>query len=158
MFSFKPMSDEEINVLQNRELLKDGVYPFVVKEMSEQHSKNGNPMLKVRLEVVVNQNHKVSIFDYLVSTEKMMFKLKHFCEALGLIESYAKGSFSFSDCIGRSGKCKIAIDKGSAKPDGSGFYPDKNIVKDYVSHDLKVVENVQAPKAEPDFKDDDINF
>ncbi len=152
MFSFNPLSDDQINALQNRGLLADGVYPFTVKAIEQSHSKSGNAMLKVRLGILAAEGDERNIIDYLVATEQMMFKLKHFCEAVGLEDNYAKGNFSPSDCINRSGRVRIGVQKGGAKDDGSGFYPDKNSVKDYVKLEL-------VPKVDdkPPF-DDDIKF
>lgn len=141
MFSFNPLSDAEINSLQNRDLLPDGVYPFVVETIDTQNSKSGNLMLKVRIGVFKDMNDKRSIIDYLVPTDQMMFKLKHFCESIGLIKEYENGSFVISSCINRTGKVRIGVQKGSAKIDGTGFYPDKNSVKDYVKAEEKVVKN-----------------
>lgn len=150
-FSFNPLSDEQINAIQNRGLLADGVYPFCVKSIEQRHSKSGNPMLQVRIGVLANADDERNIFDYLLATEQMMFKLKHFCESIGLEEKYAKGNFSPADCINRSGRVRIGVQKGGAKEDGSGFYPDKNSVKDYVKLDEKVAE---IAKVDPDFNDD----
>lgn len=152
-FLFNPLSDEQINAIQNRALLTDGIYPFVVKSVEEQCSKSGILMLKVRLAVVASEHDIRTIIDYLLATEQMMFKLKHFCETIGIADKYEKGGFEPSDCINRSGKVKIGIQKGAAKDDGSGFYPDKNTVKDYVKSD-----EISSPKAKSDEPDDDILF
>lgn len=152
-FAFNPLTDEEINVLQNRHLLPDGIYHFFVKNIEQQQSRVGNPMLKVTLGVVAKPGDQRNIIDFLLTTEQMMFKLKHFCESIGLSEQYAQGKFELNDCINRSGKVKIGVQKGAAKDDGSGFFPDKNCVKDYVKP-----ENVMPKVVTPAFKDDDISF
>lgn len=153
-FLFNPLSDDQINAIQNRSLLTDGIYPFVVKAVEEQCSKSGILMLKVKLVVVAAENDMRVIFDYLLATEQMMFKLKHFCESIGIGDKYNQGGFEPSDCIERSGRVKIGIQKGAAKDDGSGFYPDKNSVKDYVKS-----EEVETPKNKVSNEpDDDILF
>ena len=96
-------------------LLADGTYPFEVKTASDQYSKTGNEMIKVMLLV----NGETIVFDYLI--EAMKFKLKHFCEAVGLDYS---GNLEASDCEGKCGRVKIVI-----KEDGFGK---KNEVKDYI--------------------------
>ena len=149
-FLFNPLNDDQINAIQNRTLLADGIYPFVVKSVEEQVSKSSILMLKVKLLVVAAENDVRVIFDYLLATEQMMFKLKHFCESIGIADKYEKGSFEPSDCIERSGKVKIGIQKGAAKDDGSGFYPDKNSVKDYV----KSNDTGTKAKAPNEFNDD----
>jgi hypothetical protein len=143
-FSFTPLSDDQINAQSESFLLPEGDYPFEVKEAAHQYSANGNAMIKLRIKV----NEDRHLFDYLVATEKMMFKLKHFCESVGMSEEYKKGNFLVNGCIGRMGKVRIGIEKGKAKADGSGFYSPKNTVKDYVVD----------PQNAPDFKDDDIAF
>ncbi len=150
-FSFNPLSDEQINALQNRDLLADGIYPFTVKSIEQQESKSGNPMLKVRIGVMPKEGEERNIFDYLVSTEQMMFKIKHFCETIGLEDKYTKGNFAPIDCLNRSGKVKIGVQKGGPKPDGSGFFPDKNSVKDYVKLGEEVAKEA---KVEEEFNDD----
>ena len=151
MFSFNPLSDEKINELQNRALLIDGIYSFVVRGVEQQQSqKTGSPMLKVTLGVTTYDNNVHFIIGYITTSERMMFKLKHFCETLGLEDKYTAGSFKSSDCINLPGKVKITTQKGTPKPDGSGFYPDKNAVKDYVTLDLAK----PAPLVDPKFNDD----
>lgn len=131
-FSFAPKTDAEIHAIQNRGLLPEGVYPFTVKEVAAQVSKSNNPMLKIRIGVVDKDGSERSIVDYLLGTEQMIYKLKHFCDTIGFEEEYAKGTFDPTKCLKRSGEVRIGVQKGNPKEDGSGFYPDKNVVKDYV--------------------------
>lgn len=152
-FSFRPKNDAEIAELQNVGLLKDGLYPFIVKGIEEQLSKTGNPMLKVRFEIHEEDGSRRSIFDYLVATDLMMFKLKHFCESVGLNEQYEKGNLNLNDCLDRSGNCFIGTQKGTSKPDGSGMYPDKNVIKDFMN------KKSVPPKAKGELPfNDDIKF
>ena len=152
MFEFVSKSDEEIQEIQNRDLLPKGTYAFIVKEIKEGQSKKGDPMLTVRLSVIDNENRARNIFDYLVCTEKMMFKFKHFCEALGLEEDYKNNKLDTLKCIDRSGLCKVDIQKGGMKEDGSGFYPDKNSVQDYIKE--SIAKPSTEVKSETDFNDD----
>lgn len=152
MFAFVPKTDSEINDIQNRGLLKDGVYPFIVKDIKATFSqKSGNEMLEVRLGIMDEQGHERNLRDYLMATETMIFKLKHFCETLGLEEDYAKGNINPFVCVGRSGKVIVATQKGQAKDDGTGYYPDKNSVRDYVKQEV-------LQKVEKAPFDDDIKF
>jgi hypothetical protein len=139
-FSFKPMTNEEIKAIQNRDLLPEGTYSFTVKSTESQKSSSGNAMLKIRICILDNNRNDYNIFDYLVATDKMMFKLKHFCESVDLKEEYNKGTLYPNDCNGRSGKVIIGIQKGKAKDDGTGFYPDKNCVKDYIGLSMAEVD------------------
>lgn len=134
MFSFSPKTDEEINALKNEmernKLLPDGVYPFVVKEITAQISQAGNSMLKVIISITKDHAEHL-ITDYILATDQMIYKLKHFCETLGLEKEYLQGSFAFLECHGNKGYAKIGTKKGDPRPDGT-FFRDKNIVKDYV--------------------------
>ncbi len=135
LFSFEPLNDEEIQNIKNEFLLKEGIYSFQVKDVLHRVSQAGNPMLEIKLGVFDEKGHERTITDYLVSTPKMTFKIKHFCETLNLDQEYAKGSFNTEKCIGHHGKVLIGIQKGNAKEDGSGYYADKNNVKDYIKQE-----------------------
>lgn len=150
MFSFKPLTDDEITALKNEGLLTEGTYSFTVKSIEIKKSEAGNEMLKILLDVKAAANDIRVLTDYLVITEKMMFKLKHFCEAIGLQDAYDAGKFMINACVGRAGRCIIGVQKGKPKPDGSGYYSDKNSVRDYVKQ-----ETLSTAKA--DF-DDEIKF
>jgi hypothetical protein len=153
-FSFLPRSDDEIHAIQNRALLSDGIYPFIVKAIESQVSKSNNSMLKLKIGVIDAKGEERNIIDYLLGTDQMIYKLKHFCESIGMEDKYAKGNFEPQDCINRSGKVKIGVQKGAPKPDGDGFYPDKNSVKDYVKGDVEPKKAEKAEKAKDDFNDD----
>lgn len=131
MFSFPPKSDEELDSFSSFSLLPEGIYPFVVKEVTPKLSKEGNNMLELRLAVLAQDGSERMIRDFLLA-DKMAFKLKHFCEAINFVEEYKRGYFDPQALLNKAGKVKIIIDKGKPKNDGSGFYPDKNAVKDYV--------------------------
>lgn len=138
-FSFNPLSDEQIIALSNQNLLPDGDYDFEVVNAVSSYSDAGNAMIKVTLSVKCGKEARI-ITDYLVASEKMMFKLKHFCESIGLENEYKSGNFLVSGCITRVGRAKIVLEKGKPRKDGDGFYQDKNAVKDYIVL-LKVVED-----------------
>jgi hypothetical protein len=149
-FRFTPLSDAELNELQNKDLLPDGNYAFIVKEAATQTSSKGNPMLKVILEVLASPQDKHLVTDFLTVSEKMIFKLKHFCETLGLDQQYSEGNLRPEDCIGKMGKCKIGRQKGEQKRDLSGYFPDRNCVKDYI----KSVDQGSSAKVDSNFNDD----
>ncbi len=152
-FSFTPKSEAEIHAIQNRGLLPDGIYPFIVREVKQEVSKSNNNMLKVVISVTGQNNDRRNVVDYLLATDEMMFKLRHFCETVGLEKEYESGSFMPNQFINRGGFAKIGTKKGNAKDDGSGFYPDKNTVKDYV----KLADVKKTLDGNAAFNDD-INF
>lgn len=146
MFAFNPKNDAEIQAIQNRHLLANGVYSFRVKEIIQKVSKSNNPMLEVKMGIVDSNGEERNLTDYLMATENMIFKFKHFCESLGLEKEYESGQLDPAKCIGRTGKCKIGLQKGNLKDDGSGYYPDKNSIQDYII--------VQEVKVDPTLNDD----
>lgn len=154
MFAFTPKSEEEINALKSN-LLAEGSYPFLVKDVTQKVSAAGNPMLELKLAVYDQNKAEHLITDYLVSTDKMAYKLRHFCEAIGLINEYAKGCFNPTQCIMRRGYLQVIIQKGKPKPDGSGYYPDRNAIKDYNKPDHL---DQKKPVAANHLIDDDIPF
>lgn len=133
IFSFNPKTDEEIAALQNQALMPNGTYSFSVKGYSNTPSKKtGNPMLTLTLAVIDHEGKQVEIKDFFVNIENMAFKLKHFCASIGMSEAYESGNLDPHLCIGKKGKLMIGTQKGKEKPDGTGFFNDKNCVKDYV--------------------------
>lgn len=151
-FVFASKTDEQINAIQNRALLPDGIYPFTVKKISQETSKTNNAMLKILIGVIDKDGQERNIIDYLVATDEMIFKLKHFCETIGFETEYTKGAFDPLKCLNRSGLVKVGTQKGGAKPDGSGYYPDKNSVKDYVKSEKKSVLEDDKPPFDDDIK------
>ena len=147
---FTPRTPEEI---QSMTLIAPGTYDFTVVESKEMLSKSGNEMIKLQLKVWDMNGNERSVFDYLL--EAMAFKLRHFCEATGLLNKYEEGGFNAEDCLGKSGKVEIIIQEGNFKPDGSK-YADKNAVKDY----CKPIDGakVDAPKSDDFDNSDEIPF
>lgn len=129
---FTPRSDEELS-----KAFPKGEYPFEVVGAVDKTSKSGNDMIELNLAIYHPNGKQARVFDYLL--EVMEFKLKHFCQAVGLLHLYEKGTFGADDAFGRSGKCIIDI-----QPAKDG-YPEKNIVKDYV----KLPEDKQSEVINP---------
>lgn len=134
MFTFSPMSEEEIN-LSN--LMEIGTYNFEVVKSTRKISKSGNQMAELCINVFCNQGKQYLIYDYLIfSTIHLNIKkVKHFCDSVGLAEGYKIGKIP-EDLSRLCGKVQIGIKKNQPNPNG-GFYPDKNIVIDYIASDKK---------------------
>ena len=109
-------------------------------------------MLEVIAAVIDPEGSERNIKDFLMTNETMIFKLKHFCEAIGLEKEYSEGKLDPVKCLGRTGKCRIGIQKGQLKPDGSGFYNDRNVIKDYIT--IKEVKVEPEVKVDPSLNDD----
>ncbi|MFA6080749.1 MAG: hypothetical protein WC753_04735 [Candidatus Gracilibacteria bacterium] len=156
-FSFTPLSDDELARIENEKngLLPIGTYKFQVKEVTREISKTSqNAMLKIRLSVKAENGDIANVTDYLVNTPKMLFKLKHFLESINMPHLYTQGNFDPQVLVNKVGYANIGIQKGNPKDDGSGNFPDKNNVKDYV----KSIEAVVKPVAKPVPVFDDIPF
>ena len=137
---FTPKSDGQLEQeAAARGPFKAGEYDFDVIEATDDVSKNGNDMIALKIKVYNDLGETRTVRDWLVSTDGMMYKIKHFADSTGLTKEYESGGFESFDCLNRSGKVKLRIEKGS------GSYPDKNTVADYVpaSHERP---KMQAPK------------
>ncbi len=91
-------------------------------ETMDSVSKKGNEMIVLVLNVFHGNQTKV-IVDYLTGgNPRMEFKLRHAMSSCGVL---GEDGVSAKDFIGKSGKCKIGIQK-SEDPN----FPDKNTLQD----------------------------
>lgn len=120
--TFQPRTEDELN---KTILLPEGEYDFDIIGAEEAVSKSNNPMIKLTLRVYAQDGNTTQVYDYLLAA--LEYKLKHFCDATGLIAEYESGNLSADMCLNRSGRAMFKIDK-----DKTGKYDDKNVVKDYV--------------------------
>jgi hypothetical protein len=139
------------------DLLKPSDGNFEVLEATEKYSKsNGNPMIELKLKAWDEEGREGNIFDYLMlnNTNFALRRIRHFCYSCGLGEHYEKGTLSGLDCVGKQGKIKIDIKKAE------NGYPDKNIVKDYITETNGEVKKSDASftSAQDEKFDDDIPF
>ena len=112
-------------VLASEGLFPKGEYDFEVIDAKDTESKAGNDMIALTLNVVDAYDARKTVFDFLVSTEKAIFKIRQFAAATGMMNLYDVGGFTAEDCIGKTGRCKIVITKSEG-------YADKNSVAEYV--------------------------
>lgn len=85
----------------------------------------GNDMIYLLVKIWTPDGEEKMFDDYLLASFE--HKLRHAADTFGVIEKYNLGTLDASDFDGRSGKCKMGIQK-----DKSGQYPDKNVINDYV--------------------------
>lgn len=130
--NFKPKKETELN-----SLLPKGEYEFKVIKAKEGKSNAGNDMITLVIDIYAPDGNSNRIYDYLL--ESVAYKLKHFCEAVGLSKEYEDGSLVDSMCVGRGGRCLIDIEI-----DKNGKYSDKNAVKDYIVSDILKVDVVNV--------------
>jgi hypothetical protein len=136
----EPKSAEEIKAESNFPIWAPGIVDFEIRAAEETISKNGNDMIKLTVDVYNSEGKKQTIFDYLL--ESMAYKLRHCADACGLTAQYESGSLDAIEFEGKSGKCKINIQK-----DKSGQYPDKNGIADYLVDDAPKPALRSAPRA-----------
>jgi hypothetical protein len=104
---------------------KPGVYDFEIMEAEDTVSKNGNDMIKLKVAVYNDEGNFQNIFDYLL--ESVAYKLRHCAYACGIGTAYEAGELEAIDFLGKTGKCKVTIQK-----DKTGQYADKNGIGDYI--------------------------
>lgn len=147
---------EEERKRKEENLLPDGIYDFEVQSAEDKISKvkpdgsGGNPMIVLNFKAFGNNGQSVYVTDYLM--EKMAFKLRHACDACGLLKQYESGDLTANMFQDRVGKVKLKIEIGKKKEGSDELYPTKNIVVDYVKHDTN------AKLAAEVLKDDSIPF
>lgn len=128
-----PKTEEQIEKESKFAVWPAGKYNFEVATAVEGKSKNGADMITLTLNVFNDAGESIIVKDYLL--EAMAFKLRHACDACGIIEHYENGNFVSFDFEGKRGELELKIEKGQPKQDGSGdLYADKNSVKDYVKN------------------------
>ena len=123
--NFKPKTEAEVSTY---ELFPAGEYDFDVIKATDVVSSKGNEMIKLELDIYAANGNKTRVFDYLL--EVLAYKLKHFCDCVGLTKEYEEGRLNAAMCKGKAGRCKLGIDK-----DKTGEYTDKNVIKDYIKSD-----------------------
>lgn len=145
MASFTPKSDSE---LQNERLLEIAEYDFSIIKAEDKKSKTtGAEMIALTVGVYTGEGDRQQwVNDFLVFTDKAMFKVSQFCKATGLYGLYKAGNLSARDCHGRVGRCKVGIE-----PERDG-YPAKNKITSYViPKEANAAASDEPPLREPDF-------
>lgn len=121
---FQPRSSHEIDTAN---LYQPGEYDFEVMSADNKTSKNGNEMIALKVKVFGTDGGQRHVYDHLMSLEKVAYKLRHFCEATGLIAKYEAGSLEAADCELKTGRLVLAIDSKNKD------YPPKNVIRDYIT-------------------------
>ena len=124
---FQPKSENDCKGKFNP--IPKGEYDFEVLEASDETSKSGNDMIKINLAIWQGDKVLCRVFDYLLPA--MEAKLRHACDACGLLDRYQSGNLQASDFMGRTGKVKIRIKKATSE------YAEKNEVEDYICRPAK---------------------
>lgn len=120
---FNPKTEKEVN---QGNLWDKGTYAFEILEASDEVSKSGKDMIKLKVRVFKDSGKSQNIFDYLLG-DTMEYKLRHAADVCGLLDDYETGELSAYNFIGKTGKVKIGV-----SIDKTGAYPDRNNIIDYV--------------------------
>lgn len=146
---FTPKTEEELDM---EGLLTKGEYDFEVIEASNEVSKKNNPMIKLLVKVYDNAGGHSQVFDYLL--EAFGHKLRHFCDATGLLDKYQSGNLDAFLCLNKTGRCVVGIKKAD------GQYKAKNEITDYVlSNAPRIKAGAPLSDGAPPHTDDDLpNF
>lgn len=113
------------NDIRRESLMPVGEYGFEVIHAEDKQSKSGNDMIALKMLVYMPDGTQRHMRDWIL--EAFAMKLRHFCEATGLIDRYQAGTLCAADCMGRTGRVRVGINE-----DKSGDYPPSNKVIDYV--------------------------
>jgi hypothetical protein len=122
---FQPKQENELS-----RLLPDGEYGFEILDATDEVSKNNNEMIKLKIALYDGEDVGAYAFDYLM--ESVAYKLRHCSIACGLLPQYESGELVANMFIGKIGQVKVIVQK-----DKTGQYPDKNVIKDYVTENVK---------------------
>jgi len=124
---FNPATEEE---LQTQALAPEGIYSYEIIQAKEGVSNAGNDKIDLTIKIWNDAGNNGLVFSNL----SLLKLLKHFCDVNHMQDQYNSGELTDSMCKGKSGgRVMIGIDPEKQKPDGSGVYKAKNIVKDYIT-------------------------
>jgi hypothetical protein len=147
---FEPKSEEEIKADQ-RVVLERGEYDVeVVEAVPHVSSQTQNESIKLTLVAVDSDGRKsFRITDYL--TPAVSYKLRHFCEACGLMDEYERGELEYGDCRGQTLRAQLRKEQEhwNDKVTGEPRSIWKNEIADYVPQGSGASSNRPAPAAAP---------
>ena len=139
MFKYNVMTEEE--ALSHRfSLLEDGEYDAVVVSSEDRLSSKGSPMMDMKIAVYPSKGTSLQVRDFLVFTDKMMWKVINFAKSANVFDTYEGGALCSEKVIGKNISVKVTTEEGSlipedklnGKPEGSR-YPAKNKIVDYLT-------------------------
>lgn len=133
---FEPKTEEQMEK-EHAEAASRYLWPagsivdYEIKAATEKTSKAGKPMIELDVDVYNGSGDVLSLKDWLPAS--IPFKLKRICEANNMLDMYNAGHVPDYELVGKIGKAKLKVQKGSPKNDGSGdSYPDRNQIDEYL--------------------------
>lgn len=131
--NFEPLNDQEIEKVKLEHLTEYGFYKWAVKKFEKKvNAKSGNTTVNVLFTYWDKDNIEKNVYDTFVFTRKMMWKIKHYCEATGQMEAYEKGEFNDSVFTNREGIFELGFEGERIDKETGRIYPPRNVVLDYV--------------------------
>lgn len=103
---FEPKTKEELSTLWPK-----GEYDCEIIDACEHASKTGNEGIRLTARVFNAAGDTQEVYDYLMPTEKALFKTLQFCEATGLMAIYERGELTPDDCVGRGCKVQLKVEQ-----------------------------------------------
>ena len=144
---YDPVSEKEFN---ERMLLPEGAYAFeVLNAVDDVSKKSGADMIVLDLLIHAEDGSNRKVKSYLVASPGGRFAVRAFAVSTGLLPRYESGELTPEDCLGKSGWLKLKIEKGKAKDDGSGNFPDKNSVASFLPGEPAKPARPAAPAPAP---------
>jgi hypothetical protein len=121
-FAYVPVED-----LNRR--LSAGPAAFEVTKALEASSKKGDPMLEIKLDIIDQYGTKKEMTEYLLGTEKMMWKLHAFLRAIKREHLYTpEGTIDPDMLLGGVGDCEL----DEKTEEYQGRETKKTIIKSYI--------------------------
>lgn len=138
MFDYTPMTEEQAQK-ERYHLLEDGEYDAVAVKVTHRISPAQNNMFEIDWHVFDKSGQPVEVKDFLVFTNKMMWKVIHCADSCGILKEYEDKKFTPELLQGQHSRVLVSQQKGNpipsdklrGKPEGT-CYPDKNVIYDYV--------------------------
>ncbi len=98
-------------------LVSAGTYTVRVIEATEDTSKSGNDMVKLKLRIVLNSGHDgPALFDYLVLSEGASWKIDQFLGAMGKHPGEGKEiSLNADEMVGWEGEADLSVEEYNGK-------------------------------------------
>jgi hypothetical protein len=123
-------------------------YGFQVLEATDQVSKSGNEMIKLKLLVFTDTGRERIMYDYLL--DAMAHKVRHAAAATGLLASYEAEELQAHEFVGKTGSLKLGrrVNQQTGLPE--------NTVVDYVYE--KDAPQVVKPTVALPLSEDEIPF
>lgn len=141
-----PISETVANTQANAfRVWPRGAYDFEVLTAIDKRSKSGNEMVELELRVHDRDGKTRKLRDWLVESEGVAYKVRHFAAATGMLAQYEKGELKTDQMPGKTGRCKLGIEKGNDK------YPDdRNKIDDYIAAGGPLIASVPDPQLNDD--------